>query len=434
MLKKITLLSFFVLSIVLAKAQQTKEIGIEEVILKVAKNNYNIKILEQKINLAKAEFNQSSAVFLPSIAVSYTGISTTNPLMAFGSKLNQEVLTQNDFNPVLLNNPNHIENFTTKVEIKQPIFNADGFYKRKAAKEKMNAVKLQTSRAKKYINLEVSKAYMQLQIAYKTLEVLQKAKETTLENLKTTKNYFKQGVVQKADLLLVEIKVAEIKNKVESTKNNIKNASDYLMFLMNDYSENTLKPTQKLTANTNSKILTKISENREDLIAMQKSVNAYKNMHTATKMSFLPKLNAFGSYELHDHKLFKGNANGYLIGAQLSWNIFEGYQRIGKQQQAKANYEKAQLNLEQHKNKSKLEFNKALRNLKTTEKQLQLTQLAVKQSKEALRIKTNRFKEGLEKSSDILLAETQYLTKQLENLQAIFNYNYTKAYLTFLTK
>lgn len=434
MLQKNYTILFFVLSFMLAKAQQTKEISIEEAILKVAKNNYNIKILQQEVNVAKAEFNQSNAVFLPNIAVSHTGISTTNPLMAFGSKLNQEILTQNDFNPILLNNPNHIENFTTKIEVKQPIFNADGFYKRKAAKEKMNAIKLQTSRTKKHINLEVSKAYMQLQIAYKTLEVLKKAKETTLENLKITQNHFKQGTIQKADLLLVEIKVAEIKNKVENAKNNIKNASDYLMFLMNDYSENTLKPTQKLTANTTSETITKISENREDLMAMQKSVNAYKNMHTATKMSFLPKLNAFGSYELHDHKIFKGNANGYLIGAQLSWNIFEGYQRFGKKQKAKANYEKAQLNLKQYKSKSKLEFNKTLRNLKTIEKQLQLTQLAVEQSKEALRIKTNRFKQGLEKSSDILLAETQYLTKQLENLQAIFNYNYTKAYLTFLTK
>ncbi len=35
----------------------------------------------------------------------HTGISTTNPLMAFGSKLNQEILTQADFNPDLLNNP-----------------------------------------------------------------------------------------------------------------------------------------------------------------------------------------------------------------------------------------------------------------------------------------------------------------------------------------
>ena len=58
----------------------------------------------------------------------------------------------------------------------------------------------------------------------------------------------------------------------------------------------------------------------------------------------------------------------------------------------------------------------------------------MEQSKEALRIRTNRFEQGLEKTSDLLISETQYLQKQLEQLQTIFSYNFTKAYVEFLTK
>ena len=65
---------------------------------------------------------------------------------------------------------------------------------------------------------------------------------------------------------------------------------------------------------------------------------------------------------------------------------------------------------------------------------LKLTNLAVEQSNEALRIRTNRFKQGLEKTSDLLISETKYLQKQLEYLQTVFNYNFTKAYVEFLTK
>ena len=72
--------------------------------------------------------------------------------------------------------------------------------------------------------------------------------------------------------------------------------------------------------------------------------------------------------------------------------------------------------------------------LTDTENKLNLTQLALKQSKESLRIRTNRFKEGLEKTSDLLIAETQYAQKQLEYYQTIFEYNYAQAYLNFLTK
>ena len=64
---------------------------------------------------------------------------------------------------------------------------------------------------------------------------------------------------------------------------------------------------------------------------------------------------------------------------------------------------------------------------------LELTALALEQSKESLRIRTNRFKEGLEKTSDLLLAETLYAQKELEYFQTVFEYNYAQSYVKFLT-
>jgi outer membrane protein TolC len=96
--------------------------------------------------------------------------------MAFGSKLNQEILTMADFNPALLNDPAKTQNFATKFEIQQPLINVDGLFERKAAKSKMEAYQLQTERTKEYLELEVSKAYMQLQLAYRAVKVLEKAK------------------------------------------------------------------------------------------------------------------------------------------------------------------------------------------------------------------------------------------------------------------
>ena len=65
---------------------------------------------------------------------------------------------------------------------------------------------------------------------------------------------------------------------------------------------------------------------------------------------------------------------------------------------------------------------------------LKLTDLGLQQSKEALRIRTNRYKEGLEKTSDLLIAETQFSQKQLEYYNTIFQYNYAWVYVQFLTK
>ncbi|NRD22605.1 TolC family protein [Winogradskyella litoriviva] len=434
-MKKYIYKSLFFLALSLSvKAQNVVSITKTEVLTKVSENNTSIKISEEEFKQAKADFRQTNAVFLPNITASHTAIATTNPLMAFGSKLNQEILTQNDFNPALLNDPSQIENYATKFEIQQPLINFDGMYQRKAAKSKMEAMSLKTERTQDYLAFEVEKAYMQLQLAYKAVEVLETALEAANANKKLADNSFKQGYLQRADVLNVEVRVTEVKNQLQSAKSNVQNASNYLSFLMNDESYVIYTPTDELEITTTTINDKSISENRSDIKAMQLASNAYEAMNKADKMAFLPRLNAFGSYELYDDQIFQADANGYLFGAQLSWDVFQGSKRFGKAQKSKAEFEKSKLEYKQYVSQSNLELNKAKRAFMDAENKLQLNTLALEQSEESLRIRTNRFKEGLEKTSDLLIAETQYAQKQLEYYQTIFEYNYAQAYLQFLTK
>lgn len=427
----VLILSLMVLGITI-QAQELVSISKHEVLSKVSENNTSIKISKEEFIQARADFRQTNAVFLPNITASHTGIATTNPLMAFGSKLNQEILTQNDFNPNLLNNPSQIQNFATRFEIQQPLINVDGMFQRKAAKSKMDAMALKTERTQDYLVFEVKKAYMQLQLAYKAVEVLEKALEAANSNKKLADNSFKQGYLQRADVLNVEVRVTEVKNQLQTAKSNVQNASNYLSFLMNDDNYVIYTPSDELTLETSTIENQSISENRSDIKAMQLASNAYKALNKADKMAFLPTLNAFGSYEIYDDDIFKGDANGYLFGAELSWNIFQGSKRIGKAQKSKSQFEQSKLEYQQYVLQSNLELNKAKRTFLDAENKLKLTNLALKQSEESLRIRTNRFKEGLEKTSDLLMAETQYAQKQLDYYQTIFEYNYAQAYLQFL--
>ena len=101
---------------------------------------------------------------------------------------------------------------------------------------------------------------------------------------------------------------------------------------------------------------------------------------------------------------------------------------------AKADFQKATIENQQYKAQSQLELNKTNRQLKDAENKVNLSQLAFEQSQEVYRIRQNRFSQGLEKTTDLLTAETQMIQKELEHLQAIFEYNFTKAYLQFLTR
>jgi len=423
-----------VISVSLIQAQNSKLISKNEVIERVASENQSIKISIEAFNEAKADYQQTNAVFLPNISVAHTGFSTTNPLMAFGSKLNQEIVTQADFNPDLLNDPDQIQNFATVIDIQQPLINMDAIYSRKAAKHKMGAMELQAARTKQYLDFELDKAYMQLQLAYKAVAVLETALEAAEANLKLAENSFQQGYIQRADVLLVEVRVTDVKSQLQSAQSNLKNASDYLSFLMNAQEDVIYQPSDTLSLTISVEQPNySLSEERSDIKAMNLSTEAYRSLLKSDQMSFLPSLNAFGSYQLYDDQLFQFGASGYIFGAELKWNILKGTQRIGKVQKSKASVNKSELEYQQYLDKSQMELQKARRSLEDAKQRVKLTELAMRQSKEALRIRTDRFEEGLEKTTDLLIAETQYAQRQLEYYQTVFQYNTTKSYLTFLT-
>lgn len=433
-MKKILIHTFAIFACNFAlSAQNGKQIELKDVLKSVQENNLSIKIADQNVNSAKADITQANGVFLPTVRASHTAIATTNPLMAFGSKLNQGILTAADFNPTLLNSPEQIENFATKIEVLQPLINIDGFYQRKAAATKLKATQLQTERNSQYLKLKAEKTYMQLQLAYKYLEVLTIAEKTVLENQRIAQNFFEQGYLQKTDLLTIKIRVSEIKNEILQAKNNIQKISNGLSLLMNVPSKQIFIPKNEL-ALKHTKNSFSFNVNRNDVLAINEALNAYRLQYKSDKMSFLPRLNAFGSFELHDDTLFQGNSNGYTFGAQLSWTLFEGNKRIGKLQKSKSAYEKAKLETKSFTDNEKNILKNARLDFYEAQNNLNVAELGVKQATEIYRIKQNRFNEGLEKTSDLLQSETLLTQKELSLSAAIFQHNYALAYLEYLSK
>jgi len=417
-----------------AIAQEPVNISLEEVLEKVRESNASIQISDQEAKMAKYDYRFSNSVFLPQISVSHTGMATTNPLMAFGSKLNQGILTQADFNPDLLNDPDQVENFATVVSVQQPLVNMDGFYQRKAAKTTMEAKELQAMRTRDYLDFEAQKAYGQLQLAYRAVEVMQKAYDAATANLNMAQNSFDQGLLQKADLLEVKVRVTEVSDQLKTSESNVKNASDYVAFLMNEQGNIVFEPTQELLPENIGEATEASLENRADVKAMDLVSEAYRAIMKADNMTFLPKLNAFASYEMYDDQIFQADSKGYIVGASLSWDVFKGSQRFAKAGKSKTNYEKAQKEYEQYVSKSTMELKRTKRMVEDAKNRLQTSKLAMEQSEESLRIRTNRFKEGLEKTTDLLMAEATYAEKQLAYYQTIFEYNQAQSLLTFLTK
>lgn len=427
------LISLFVLYT--SYAQERNLVSLEEARTKARANNADSKLFQKKYEVAKANYEQTRAVLLPQIRLTNTSTFTNNPLMAFGFKLLQRDVTAPDFDPGILNDPGDVENFNTRIEVQQPLINVDGWKERKAANLQVEISNLHQERYLEYLDLEVTKTYMQLQLSYRAISALEKARETAVENERTAKNHLDQGLIQPADHLNVQVRLGEVDNQLVAARSQAENVSEYLSVLIGNGANSYLTPVSELlpvemkTANG-----IKLNTERKDIRANAMAAEAQKNMYSSSKLSFVPRANAMASYGWNDAEVFGFGASNYVVGLQLSWDLFNGYQNIGKIHKEKALLEQAELAQKKYLDQSELELNKAIRQRSESQSRMVLASQAVQQSAEALRVITNRFEQGLEKTRDLLHAESQFLEKELTYYESVFNLNYAQVYIEYLSK
>lgn len=412
------------------KAQPTQLLTLEEATSKALSNNKTVQLAKMDETIAAANYKQTEAIYLPQVGLSYTAFSTNNPLNAFGFKLQQKSIAQSDFNPDLLNHPNATPDFTTKLEVQQPLLNMDAVYLRKGAAKQTEVYQYKTQRTSEYISFEVQKAYLQLQLSYDAVAVLEDALATTKAVYTFSNNYFKQGLIQQSDVLNVQVQVASLENNLAKAKSNIANASDYLSALMG-------QPlgTNYTVTKTSFTAITKdsITATRADFMAMQKAIDASNLMIQSSKMSYLPKLNAFGSYQLNDSRMLGFGAGAYLLGAQLSWHIFQCNKTKNTIATQTLERNKLSAQLAQQKEQSNVELSKAKRDITDAQTEIARQKVAIEQATEALRILQNRYQQGLANTTDVMMATTQLSQQKFGLAQAIFNQNLSKAYTQLLT-
>jgi outer membrane protein TolC len=424
-----------VLGILCAQSARGQDVALslEQALAATLKNNKEIHLATLDEAGAEAKYKQTNAVFLPQIKLSYTGMSTNNPLNAFGFKLQQQSITQNDFNPALLNDPSATQNFMTKAEWLQPILNLDMWSMRQAAQEQQATYAFKTKRTKEYISFEGQKAYAQLQLAHEAKRVLEEAVQTINSIYTATNNRFEKGYLQKSDVLQVQVQVKTTENKLAEAKSNIQNASDYLGLLMGAKSGVTYQVDSITSVSAIENTQATLSDDRADFRAMQSAINAHEKMINSGKMAYVPKLNAFGEYMINDSEAFGFGSNSYLVGAQLSWSLFNGTATRNKISEQRIERDKTREQLALQKEQAQLELNKTSRQLQDALFTIQQQEIAVSQSAEALRIVQNRYQQGLVPTNDVLQSQSLLAQQKLLLAQAIYQYNTTAAYQLFLT-
>jgi len=432
-LRTLVLSVSMVFSVLAATAQQnTKPLLLNDAITLALEQNRQIGLAKTAEKISLSQFKQTEAIWLPQVNLSYTGFTTNQPLNAFGFKLQQSQVQASDFNPATLNHPGATSNVMTQLSVQQPIFNPDMNYLRKAALKEAEVYAFKTQRTKEAITLQVTNSYLQLEFAYEAVKVLQEALATVREIYRFTNDRYQQGLLQKSDLLQVEVQVKTVETNLAEANSQISNISDQLSQLMNT-ATGQVYTTQAVVLPVAAGFTDSVSTARADIKAMNTALSAYDLAIKSTQKSMLPRLNAFGNYQLNDQKLFGFGANAYFAGIQLSWDIFKGNQAKNKAATQTLEKTKLQEQLQEQLQQGTVEIRKTKRQLDDTRFRISQQTTAAEQAEEALRIIRNRYSQGLVNTTDVLMAQSQLAQQKMLLAQALFMQKSTLTYLQFLT-
>ena len=423
-----------------------------EAIASALTNNRTLRIARLDVQAADARYKETEAIFLPQVGVSYTAMTTDNPLNAFGFKLQQKTIRQSDFNPSLLNNPGGTPDFLTSFDAQQPLVNMDQVYQRKAASTEKEMYRLKGERTKEEIVFEVSKAYMQVQLAYRAQQVMEETLRTAEALYGYTNDRVSQGMLSKSDALNILVQVKTMESRLAEAKTQIRNASDYLGLLMGRpqglvYAVDSAADVNASAAAAGGAVPgspedspsmamgtgAALPEDRADLSAFRKAIEASDLMIRSNKMSGVPRLNAFGSYQLNDSRMLGFGAGGYLAGIRLSWDLFKGNSIRNKNATLQVQKSRLAEQYAQYKDQSAVELDATRRKLGDAQYAIGRQQAAVTSAAESYRILHDRYEQGLAGSTDILLAQSQVAQQRLALAQAVFDRDVAQAYIDYLT-
>jgi len=391
-----------------------------EAIQIAVEQNPEIKAARFQMDAVKSNSLKSQSGFYPQLNFSQSFNRTTNPMWAFGTKLNQSVITQADFNPVSLNDPDAINNFASTFALSWSIYEGGrtklGW---EQAKQNLSIASLTLERTRQNVIAQTAAAYVGLVLAQKNIMVIKQALETATANLKMIQSRYDSGFVVKSDLLRAKVRMADLEQQYLLAKSRFKIGEAMLNASMGSGDANPLNPVTPLSidseiSETIDNWINMALSKRPEIENLRLKEEIAKKEVEKSRAGHYPDVNLIGNYEINSED-FSDSADNYTLGAVVRVNIFSG-NRISEETKAA----KSMLSWVQEMQKSlelgiKVQAREAFLKAKSARERIRVAKIAVSQAEEGLRIVKNRYNNGL-------LTIIHLLDAELARQQANTNY------------
>ena len=283
--------------------------------------------------------------------------------------------------------------------------------------------------------------YYAVLLAREKITVQEKNLELLQEQLKTATDRFNAGTISSFERLRAEVAVANAKFPLITARNDFRLAVESLRqslgFTTNlpdqidklpvflgtlEFSPTTIDLVAALEASR---------AKRPELQRLAKLAASREQTITVAGANALPQVSAFGGWELRKGtgNAFRESHDGWRIGVQSQWNIFDGRATAGRVAQARSVLEQTKLSLAEFQLAADVEVRRAFSQWQQAVELADASKKVVAQAEEAVRLATARYNAGTATQLDVLSAQVDLTTARTNQLQAYYTYNVAVASL-----
>ena len=387
---------------------------------------------------AAAGVQAARSFLMPHLTFSETAMRGNDPVYVFGSKLRQQRFSSADFALNQLNTPTPFGNFTTRFGGTWNLFDSFASWRGMSrAKHVQQAAAHELDRAEQEIEFRVIRAYYEVLLAQKQLEVASQAQKTAQSIMERSQARFDSGLVVESDLLTAKVRLAGREQELIQARN----MQELARAELNTAMGLPAGPAFDLTATLSEKALPSPAleelekqalEKRPDLRSITAQETAQQQSVAIAKSSFGPRVNAFAGWQLDNPTLFSGGGgNNWLGGIELQMDLFQGGAKRAELSRQRALEEKMAAVKQNASDEARLEVRRAYYQTDASRQQIEVARAAIAQAQESLRINQDRYDSGLITITDLLGAEEAARRSQTDYYEAIYRFQTSYANLEF---
>jgi len=370
------------------------------------------RVAQARVDAAQSLVDQAQSAWRPQISLSGRYTDTNSPMLAFGSILNQRAFNFGlDFN-----RPGRIDNLNASGTVAYNLY-AGGrpTAGRSAAKAGTEAAALDLRAAQQRLVAEVVRAALNLRKAREAVGAVEAGVRSYEAAVAVARARYDAGQLLKADLLSLEVQLAQTRETLASSRHGAALASRAFHFVLG--LEATADSVELLDDDPALARLTVPATGdftqRPELLGLQARVRAAEAMVEAARGARRPNVNAFASYQYDQGWKTDRHGDSWLAGLSVDLNVFDGGQTSGKIRQSGAELTQVKELLRKATLGIGLEVEQARLAHANANERLAVSARAVEQAAESAALSRARFEKEALLAADLIGVETRQLEARL---------------------